>query len=97
MDGEAAEDELGTLTLEPTNLILSSLKKAEADDSVILRFYETHGKACRTVLTLPPQVQGVFSTNLIEQEERQAPIRDGKLEIDVGPFEIVTLKLLLEE
>ncbi len=26
-----------------------------------------------------------------------APIRDGKLEIDVGPFEIVTLKFLLEE
>ncbi len=97
MDGEAAKDELGTLTLEPSNLIISSLKKAEADDSVILRFYEMHGKACRTVLTLPPQVQGVLSTNLIEQEERQSPIRDGKLEIDVGPFEIVTLKLLLEE
>ena len=45
-------------------------------------------------LWLPSQVKAVQYANLLEEGEYELKIEDGKLEMEVGPFEIVTLKLL---
>ena len=82
------------LSLEPDNLIVSGLKKAEDEDAVILRFFETKGESCRAVLRPPPEVTGVKMVNLLEEEESEMSLGDGRCEFDVGPFEIVSLKLV---
>jgi alpha-mannosidase len=83
------------LTIDPDNLVLSALKKAEDNDMLVLRFFETKGKPCRAIIGLPSRIQSVESVNLLEEDQGfSLDIKNGKCELDVGPFEIVTLKLL---
>ena len=83
------------ITIDPDNLVLSALKKAEDDDALMLRFFETKGEACQAEVCLPETVSTVQPVNLLEEDDG-APIevQDGKVGFEVGPFEIVTLKLM---
>ncbi|MFQ5677229.1 MAG: glycosyl hydrolase-related protein, partial [bacterium] len=86
-----------SFSLTPDNLIISALKKAEDDGGIILRFFETKGEKCRGVLKVPTQIRKVMLANLLEIEEKEVRIDDNTLELDVGPFEIVSLKLFTEQ
>jgi alpha-mannosidase len=79
--------------LEPEGLVLSALKMAEVDDGVILRFFETTGQPCRAKLQVPGQFAKAQIVDMLEREEQVVGVDAGSLELDVGPFEIVTLKL----
>ena len=96
VDAGASGKELQSFTLEPDNLIISALKKAEGEDSVVLRFYESKGENCRALLQMPGNIKAAKCVNLLEQDELEVRVEDGKVEMDVQPFEIVTLKLLLD-
>lgn len=43
------------IDLMPDNLVLTTLKKAEDDDSLIFRLYETSGENCNAKLKIPPE------------------------------------------
>lgn len=81
------------LELSPDNLILSALKKAEESDEVILRFFETRGEATRARISFFRPVREARLADLLEREERTLPAAGEVLEMEVKPFEIVTLKL----
>jgi len=88
--------EFQSFTLEPDNLIISALKKAEGENAVILRFFEIKGEGCQALLQMPSQIKAAKCVSLLEEEESELEIKDGKLEMAVKPFEIVTLKLLFD-
>jgi alpha-mannosidase len=83
------------LRLEPANLIMTALKKSEDDDSIALRFFEAEGRAAvRAHVQLFRPIQRAWKTNLIEDEPEVVPVTaHGTVELDVQPWEIVTLKL----
>jgi alpha-mannosidase len=88
-----AMSELTSFRLEPDNLILAALKKAEDDDSFVLRFFETCGTPCRARIEVPQAINRAWAVNLLEDVEREVEIRENLVEMDVGAFEIVSLKL----
>ncbi|MBM3141455.1 MAG: glycoside hydrolase [Chloroflexi bacterium] len=96
MDTTALDKELRSFTLEPDNLIISALKKAEKEDAVILRFFETKGQTCQAQLQMPVQIKAAKCVNLLEEEESELKVENGELRMEVNPFEIVTLKLLFD-
>ena len=81
------------LKLDTGQVIVDSVKKAEDDDGVIVRMVETHGGRCRCELTTSLSVSATVETNLMEEEERELPIRDGRVALQFTPFQIRTLKL----
>jgi alpha-mannosidase len=82
------------LNLEPSNLILTAMKKAEDDDGVVVRFYEAEGSQVQANLRFFQPIKQAWKTNLIEDEEQAlTPSGDGSLQLLVKPWEIVTLKL----
>ena len=85
--------ELSFLELKPDNLILSALKKAEGEDRVILRFFETRGEATEAELRVFKPVKRAWTVNLLEQEAQSLEVDGQTLKLRVKPFEIVTLKL----
>ena len=95
-DGIKSNTEFTSFTLDPDNLIVSAIKKAEGDNAVILRFFETKGEKCRATLHMPRQIKSAECVNLLEEDESKLDISDGKLEMEVNPFEIVTLKLSVD-
>jgi alpha-mannosidase len=82
------------LELEPKNLVLMAMKKCDDDNRVILRFYEAEGNRsiARVKLSLP--VRQAWRASMIEEDEEVIqPRQDGSIELAVGPWEIVTLKV----
>ncbi len=85
--------EFSFFELEPSNLILSALKKAEQSDDVILRFFETKGETTKAKLRVFKRIKQAWLTDLLEREEKELEASIDTLELEVKPFEIVTLKL----
>lgn len=93
VDHDPKDKEFHSFALEPDNLILSALKKAEDGNALIMRFFETRGEECTATLKLPAGIKSVKTTNLLEDEEQKITVKGGKVKMKVKPFEIVTLKL----
>ena len=82
------------LKLEPENLILTAMKKAEDDKRIVLRFYEAEGQGVRSRIKLRQPIQQAWRASLIEDDEEKLPVlTDGTIELEVKPWEIVTLKI----
>ena len=82
-------------TIEPGNVIMTVVKKAEDDDALIFRFYEFAGKPSQVKLQLPDKAFGAFETNLMEKRERPLTLSsDGReIIIQTGPYEIKTVEV----
>lgn len=83
------------VSVSPANIVTTALKKAEDDDNLILRFYETNGHPCEAVVSTGLPVQYYMETDLMERPiGNKLPIQNGIFRVDVGKFEIKTFKLL---
>jgi alpha-mannosidase len=69
------------------------MKKAENDDTVILRVYDIEGKDTETAVELLTPVKKAERTNLIEEEGIELKPRKGRLVLLVGHHAVETLKL----
>jgi len=81
------------LEIDDDRFILSALKQAEYEDAVILRGYNPTTEAVPVNLTLPAGVQRVEKVTLEEKVETSLPVSSGKVSLDVGAGEIVSLML----
>jgi alpha-mannosidase len=79
--------------VEPDNVIVTALKKAEDSDDLIFRFYEFEGKATDVKLHLPEAAASATETSLMEKQEKPlTPVQSGReLNIPTGPYEIKTV------
>lgn len=75
------------------NIILSTMKKAENDDTVILRVYDIEGQDTEAAVELFHPVKKAERTNLIEEEGVLLKPRKGRLVLPVGHHAVETLKL----
>jgi len=85
--------EFSFIEISPHNLILSTLKKAEDSDGVILRFFETKGEATLARVEVFREIKRVTLVDLLEREDKEIPFARREFMLQVNPFEIVTLKL----
>ncbi len=81
--------------IEPSNAILTVVKKAEDDDGLIFRFYEFAGRQGPVRLYLPEKATRAFEVNLMEKQERPLALgADGReIAVPTGPYEIKTVKV----
>jgi alpha-mannosidase len=81
------------LPVSAPGVILSTMKKAENDDTVILRIYDIEGKDTEAAVELFAPVIRAERTNLIEEEGVELKPRKGRLVLPVGHHAVETLKL----
>lgn len=82
------------LQVEPANVILSSIKKAEdADNCWVLQLYESSGKVSSAQLTLPMAPAKVYSSNFLEENLQPIPCEGKIIKLDLKKYEIKTLKV----
>lgn len=88
--------EFSFIAVEPQDLVFSALKKAEADDDLILRFYNPTADAIQARLTLARPLNDVRLVNLGERELDAKPLaRDesNTFHLEVRPYKICSVKL----
>jgi alpha-mannosidase len=84
------------VSVEPENLVLTAMKKAEDSDALILRFYESAGLRTSAVITLPNAFTQATEVNLMERKKNEEePIlrSGGHLSMTVSPYSITTLQI----
>ena len=84
------------ISVENKNLILSTVKKCDDDDNVIVRCYDIEGKDSDAKLSLSCTVQKAELTNMIEEEGKPIPGSGNSLGLKVGHNSIETIKLFLK-
>jgi len=91
----------GTGSLPPTqsffqlnrsNVIIEAIKLAEDGGAVIVRLYEAAGARGAVTLTTTLPVEKAWLADLMENELEKVALKNGKVQLDLKPFEIVTLK-----
>lgn len=87
-------ESLSFLPTNAANMILATMKKAEADDAVVVRVYDIEGKDGETEIRLPVPVKAAFRTNIIEEPGAALKPRRGQLVLPVGHNAIETLRLI---
>lgn len=70
------------------NVIVSALKKAETDDSIIVRLAETDGQPGSARVRIPDAGQTISRVNYLERKPE--PCGD---HLGIGPFKVVTLNV----
>jgi alpha-mannosidase len=82
------------LSLSAPNILVSTLKKAEDDDSVILRVYDIEGKDAEARLNLFFPLRSLESVNIIEEAPKGLkPAKDGFV-LKVGHHAVETFRLV---
>ncbi|XHR27341.1 MAG: alpha-mannosidase [Chthoniobacteraceae bacterium] len=84
----------GICDISAPNILCETVKPAEDGQGIILRLYETEGAHCQTEVTLRQAFREIVATNLLEENPRPIPMREGHITLDFSPFQIITLKAL---
>lgn len=83
------------ISLSEPNLIVTALKKAEDDNSLVLRFYEIDGKPCTATVTINMPARAVVETDILERPiGKPLPLKDKQFSTPVGKYEIKTFKII---
>ncbi|MCQ2484900.1 MAG: glycosyl hydrolase-related protein [Clostridia bacterium] len=90
-DGALAE-EYSFITCDSDNFIVETVKKAENDNSVIVRGYESYNKRTDVTLTAGFNAEKAYICDLLENNIEELDIKDNKVTFTAKPFEIVTVK-----
>ncbi len=83
------------VSTDAENVILTTMKKAEDDDGLVLRFYDWAGKDATVEWHVPAGVTGAHVVNLMEKTEG-APLsvaNEDRVSVPVHPFEIQSVRL----
>ncbi|MEL7152006.1 MAG: glycoside hydrolase family 38 C-terminal domain-containing protein [Pseudomonadota bacterium] len=76
---------------DAANVVIETVKPADVEKGFVIRLYEAHRKSGRVRLSFSAPLVSVSRCNLLEDREADLAITDSTVELDVNPFEIVTL------
>jgi alpha-mannosidase len=86
-------EEQSFFSVSTGNVVLSTVKKAEDDDSVVFRLYEIEGKDGETRLEVFCPIQKAEAVNIIENEGRAIQAGKNNLAFKIGHRAIETFKI----
>lgn len=76
-------------SVDQEDVVISAIKKSDADSSVLLRVYEIEGRAADTAINFLGAGQTFTRTNLLEEDIMQ----QGQKALQLRPYEISSLKV----
>lgn len=86
--------ETSFFAVDAENVVLETVKRAEKENSMILRLYECHNRRAEVHLTANVPFTKVFECGLMEDNIAEIPTSGGSFSFEVKPFEIRTFKLV---
>ncbi len=96
MKPSAHASELALVTVDAANVIVETIKPAEAESGFIMRCYEAHGMANTATFTMSFPIRSAKLTDLLEREIAPIEYEGNCLKLNFRPFEIKTIHLKFE-
>jgi len=82
------------LRVDSEHVILETVKKAEREDTIILRCYECHNRRGTVTVSVDLPFSRVYECDLMEDNLEEVPSSGGSFTFQILPFEIRTFKLV---
>jgi len=82
------------ISCDKENVLIETIKKAEEDDSIIVRLYDTYNQKSTVTLTTFFDYKEVYLCDMMENNLEKLTVENGKIKLPVKNFEIVTLKFV---
>ena len=79
--------------ITPSNLVLTSVKKAEDGDGWIVQWYDAKGQASDAVVTFPKTPKKAVLSNFLEEVGASVPVRSNSVSVRTGASSIVTVRV----
>ena len=89
--------QLGNISLiksTSSNIIIDTVKKAEDNNDIIVRMYESAGEVAGFNVEYGFSVSRVFITDILENNLKEVDVKDRQSELTAKPFEIITLRII---
>jgi len=87
-------DSYSLISSDNDSVVVETIKKAEEDDSVVVRMYETYNSKQTVTLTTGFDFKEVYVCDMLENNERKLEHSKNTVKVRLGNFEIVTLKFV---
>ncbi len=93
-EGKAPQDWKSFIQTDCDNVIIDTVKKAEMDNSIIVRIFETYNTASDVTVRFSFPVRACRETDMLERDIEEVPLTEGAIRFRINPFEIKTFKLI---
>ena len=80
-------------SVDESNVVIETVKKAEDSQALIVRLYESHGGRGTVMLSSDLSFKRASLVNGLEEETGELSWNDGAVTLMVTPFQIVSVKL----
>ncbi len=90
--GAGVPDEFSLVGSDNENVFFTAVKQAEDGTGLVARFYDGFDEKSRVTINVAKDYTRAFVCDMLENEERELPVNNGAVTLDVSNFEIVTLK-----
>lgn len=91
--GGALPEEFSMTYADCEELVIETVKKAENSDDIIVRMYESKNRAVSATVRFGFAFKKAFLCDMLENELMELNAAEQEVKIEVGNFEIITLKL----
>ncbi len=88
----SAADRFSLVSCDQKNVIVETVKKAEADEGMIVRMYDAFDRRSTATISVPDGFCNAYLCDLMENPLQALTLKDHTVQVPVSNFEIVTLK-----
>ncbi len=81
------------IQIEPANLVLTTIKKAEDSDAWILQWYDAKGVESEAVITLPRAPRRAAVSDIMEGDGRPIPVQGNTVRLRTGKNALAVIKV----
>jgi alpha-mannosidase len=85
--------EKSLVSVNPHNIILSSIKKAQESDALIIQWYESQGEDTEANITLPKRPKRVLESNFMEEDGDKISFNGNIIKVKTGKNSVKTIKV----
>ncbi len=88
-------EQFSLISSDKENVIVETIKKAEDDNTIIARIYESYNSKSKAVITTGFEFKEVYLCDMLENNIKKLPSSCNKVEINIKNFEIITLRFVI--
>ena len=82
------------VSCSPPNIIIETIKQAEDGDGIIVRLYESQRKRGQVQVRAGFAVEAAWETNLLEENESKLSVENDSIQLNLKPYQIMTIRLM---
>jgi alpha-mannosidase len=82
------------VSVSAPNIVIETIKRAEDGDGLIVRLYENQRSRGRITVKAGFALAAAYHCNLLEVNEQALQVQGDAVQMDVRPYQIITLRLV---